>query len=654
MILFFYVLAAILSAIALLRLVLEVRRINAYYVLLFAMILLTNLGYLAIATSNTVEEAILANKMCYFGAILLPMTMLFTVADMCKVKLPKALYIGLAIFGFITICGVFSIGYTDLYYSDVWIEQYHSITVLKRTYGPMHNFYTIFLAAEYLLFAGIVVHTMRTEKQVPKETVIILLIEFSTAAGIYAIEHLLHFKVDLIPFAYVALGFLHLYIIRRYQIYDISYGLSDYGTDVQKNGYLSFDTALRLMNCNELPKEIFPELRLVQYGSNFYKMTSDFYKNVYQWIDGMTVNFEGKEHEKQFVKNDRVYKFNVVRITGFRDEVLGYKMEIVDDTENNAKILDLEADNKSLDEASRTDAMTGLLNKGAAEGDIDAAMSPDTHGTFLMLDLDSFKLVNDLHGHDAGDKVLIKFSELLREITRPGDIIGRIGGDEFVIYYRGWQTDDSLHRNTVWLNDELLKYAKELLGEEMGVPLGCSVGAAFVPQCGHDYDTIKKKADKALYNVKQNGKHGVFIVKDSGENETAGASEGEDAMQLSGIRTTLGERNEIPGPLEVSYDNIPTVYRYLSRYYDSAATVGGIILFRLEGNFSEEDSDAFWNMLKNSLRREDLISQQQKGIYITILADTDYDASEVVAGKIMHAWEIIGTGIKATAEVQNI
>ena len=157
-----------------------------------------------------------------------------------------------------------------------------------------------------------------------------------------------------------------------------------------------------------------------------------------------------------------------------------------------------------------------IVNKNATNSKLEMLCSRKP-GYLMMIDLDSFKLVNDLYGHDAGDKVLIHCAHLLREITRPDDIIGRIGGDEFIIYYRGWQTDDSLLRNTVQLNEKLLAYTKEFLGEDMSVPIGCSVGAVYVPQCGHEYDIIKKLADKALYHVKQNGKHGLFIAKNEEE-----------------------------------------------------------------------------------------------------------------------------------------
>ncbi|MBO6215819.1 MAG: diguanylate cyclase [Lachnospiraceae bacterium] len=654
MLLFLFALTVVLSAVELIWLLLNVKRADSYYVLFYATITVSCLGYLSVAVSQSVSEAILGTKIIYITGVLLPILMLYTIADLCKASLHKIVYILLGAFGLVTAGCSMTIGYLPVYYSEVAIERFKSITILVRSYGPLHIIYPIFLLVDFLAFMIVIIQAFRKSHKVSRAVVITLVAEFAIAATVYFLEHIFNSRVEFMPFVYILLGYMHLNIIMQQYIYDISRGLTDHTDAISKNGYLAFDKDLRLMNCNDLPIEIFPELNLIQFGSNFYKMTTEFYKTIYLWVNNLTLNFDQKPHTMQFVKDNRVFKCNIVQLKGFRNKELGFMMEIIDDTENNEKILSLEAENKSLDQSARTDAMTGLLNKAATEGDIGKAMGPDVHGTFLMLDLDSFKLVNDMHGHDAGDKVLIKFSELMREISRPDDILGRIGGDEFVIYYRGWQTEESLQRNTAQLNEKLLSYAKELLGEDMNVPLGCSVGAVFIPQCGFEYNEIKKKADKALYNVKQNGKHGVYIIKESDESEKSKEISA-DIRHLQGIRQSLSERNNLPGPLEVSFDDVKAVYRYLARYYESAASVGGMILFRLEGDFTEDDSDTFWEVLHKSLRREDLITKQQSGVFLTILADTQYEDAEVVVGKIFNAWdELDGELPEVTAEVQGI
>ncbi len=84
---------------------------------------------------------------------------------------------------------------------------------------------------------------------------------------------------------------------------------------------------------------------------------------------------------------------------------------------------------QGLREAAENDPMTGLYNKATSALKISEILK-DGNGILMMIDLDSFKLVNDIYGHGKGDLILIKFAELLRNVMRSTDIIGRVGGDE--------------------------------------------------------------------------------------------------------------------------------------------------------------------------------------------------------------------------------
>lgn len=89
--------------------------------------------------------------------------------------------------------------------------------------------------------------------------------------------------------------------------------------------------------------------------------------------------------------------------------------------------------NKELLKYAQTDALTGLYNKETTEQLTDELLSEDEnkYHAFLILDVDCFKQINDIYGHAVGDIVLQKFGKLLKGTFREGDILGRIGGDEF-------------------------------------------------------------------------------------------------------------------------------------------------------------------------------------------------------------------------------
>ena len=147
---------------------------------------------------------------------------------------------------------------------------------------------------------------------------------------------------------------------------------------------------------------------------------------------------------------------------------------------------------QGLKKAAVTDPMTGLLNKASSQDEIDIVLKSSS-GALMMIDLDSFKPVNDIYGHDMGDKVLIRFSEIIRSAIRSTDLAGRMGGDEFVVFCKNIEDEKVVAEKTRWINEQILISAKELMGSEMTIPLGASIGCAFAPDEGKDYLSLLKK-----------------------------------------------------------------------------------------------------------------------------------------------------------------
>ncbi len=216
----------------------------------------------------------------------------------------------------------------------------------------------------------------------------------------------------------------------------------------------------------------------------------------------------------------------------------------------------------SLRSEADTDKLTGFLNKAAATRTMASLCASDL-GCLMVVDLDSFKLVNDLFGHKMGDNILICFAAILRGAAPEGSVIGRIGGDEFTVFSGGIQTEAEVAAFTACINQELLAKARELMGEDMGIPLGASVGAVFVPQNGDDYDALFKLADQEMYTVKKNGKHGYSLFRAEIAPEEMTRASVHDIHKLSEI---LGERSVPNMALHLDKDAFSYVYRYIMRY----------------------------------------------------------------------------------------
>ena len=654
-----YLIAVFIALFELIFLLAGIRRRNTTSLLFYIVILISTLGYYALSISTDLAEAILANKITYFGGVFLPLLMLLTICDFCKETLPKPLIVFLVGFCLFTLGCVFSIGFNQLYYKDVWITRYRilghrTITVLEKTYGPLHGVHT-FLLVTMLFIAFLVTYkALTTQNRVSKQMTLIMSGELFFTAVIYLLQRATGAHIEYMPYAYVAVGAVHLSTSMQLQFYDTSVGFSGYRVEHKsKNAYISYNKALRLMDATENALEIYPELIDVRFGTYVYDTTTNYYNEIHQWLGKLT-ELSDMPHEKTVSRDDKFYRISMVELSAMNGYMQGYMVEIHDDTKNHAMIQLLEKDKIKLHEDATTDAMTGLLNKAASEQQVDELAASSAHATFLMLDLDSFKLVNDLHGHDAGDKVLIEFARLMRGITRATDIVGRIGGDEFIICFRGWQTVDSLERWTKSLNENLLTFARELLGQDMNIPLGVSVGAVFIPDSGTNYEDIRKKADKALYYVKQHGKHGLHVHREKEAVSEESAELG--SFTTDEILKSLSERNILPGALSLSDEGLSYVYRSFKRYYDASSTPCSVIVMRpSSGHLTETETDKFLDLLQKSLRQKDLVSKRGSDIFLAILPDTDEVGASTAASGILAKWTAMGgTDIPIKVEIRSL
>ena len=287
-----------------------------------------------------------------------------------------------------------------------------------------------------------------------------------------------------------------------------------------------------------------------------------------------------------------------------------------------------------------TDPMTGTLNKAGSHRALDVACR-EWVGTLLMIDLDSFKLVNDLYGHDMGDKILIRFAELMKEGTCEGDICGRLGGDEFVAFMRNTVDESDIEKFTKFMNREIVKSAKEYMGPDMNIPLGTSIGAVRVPVEGRDFEELFKLADKALYMVKQNGKHGYSIYQKKSSLKELEEQQ-KDRNSLDQIKKVIGERNEGKGAYEVNFDKFQTVYKFLGRNdkVKEEKTIFGRICFKIKGGktVTDEQRESFEDILIRSLKKNDIVTVYSGDFYILFTGE-DADSFKVLAEAVSEKWK---------------
>lgn len=169
--------------------------------------------------------------------------------------------------------------------------------------------------------------------------------------------------------------------------------------------------------------------------------------------------------------------------------------------------------NKKLFAKADIDLLTGLNNKIATENKIKEYIheNPNEMGMMFIVDLDDFKKINDTKGHAFGDEVLRSFGEKIGTVFRASDIIGRAGGDEFILFLKHLKNDE----NTLAEAKKLEMFFKEfVVGNYVKYSVSASIGAAVFPQNGADFESLYKAADKALYKAKKRGKNQLAFYDD--------------------------------------------------------------------------------------------------------------------------------------------
>ncbi|NMP37976.1 MAG: diguanylate cyclase [Clostridiales bacterium] len=160
---------------------------------------------------------------------------------------------------------------------------------------------------------------------------------------------------------------------------------------------------------------------------------------------------------------------------------------------------------------SETDPLTGALNREAFVSRMTQIIStsrPDENHALYMLDIDNFKHVNDSLGHAAGDEVLQNLTIRLRAILRRSDLIGRFGGDEFCVFLKSIPGEAIAKTKA----HQIISLDIRPAGSESPVTTSC--GVVMIPSGGTDFEILYKKADAALYKVKEHGKNNFCFSHD--------------------------------------------------------------------------------------------------------------------------------------------
>lgn len=160
-----------------------------------------------------------------------------------------------------------------------------------------------------------------------------------------------------------------------------------------------------------------------------------------------------------------------------------------------------------LSQVANYDALTGIPNRRLLTDRLDQAIARAQRSAKMLsvcyIDLDGFKQVNDQHGHEAGDQLLVEVTRRMQEALRAGDTLARLGGDEFVVLFSDLASKQECHQ----ILDRILEIvAMPVFIDSLEVAVSASIGVTFYTSANENGDTLLRQADQAMYVAKQTGK----------------------------------------------------------------------------------------------------------------------------------------------------
>ena len=195
------------------------RKKDPWYLLLFVSVLVVNIGYCALAVSQNIEEALLANRLTYLGSVFLPLSMWMIILGVTRIPYRKwlpGLLLGL---GVVVFCIAASPGYLDIYYKEVTFQKIDGVTVLSKVYGPLHKVYYVYLLGYFAAMVIAIVYATVRELIESTAYAAILAVAVFVNIGVWLIGQLVKMDFEILSVSYVITEsfLLGLYLLQKEQ-----------------------------------------------------------------------------------------------------------------------------------------------------------------------------------------------------------------------------------------------------------------------------------------------------------------------------------------------------------------------------------------------------------------------------------------------------
>lgn len=433
------------------------------------------------------------------GIFLIPVACVYFAVDYARYDWIKKYLPLLLIIPIVAIVLIFTDSWTHIMRNGYIVS--YSPLFGKALSVQQTNIGMAFVAYNYMLaFVSLVilyVFSRQISKSMRRQAILILLATASIFLfGLFKTAFLEGTRVNIpIVTLYLPGSLILYYNLYKNNFFRISPIARDKVFDVVEMGIIVTNNLGMIVDTNPFAGRILSSIFGI-YDKLDGKNMAEIFGGYAQWME-LTRNNKAGETEVK-ISNDDLYYINI-RVYPLHSQqgTLVGAVKIMRD------ITDLRMQEAVLKAKAETDSMTGLLNRDSFMEvfaiKLKESLITQTCVSVLMMDLDKFKGINDTYGHNIGDRVIVAFSDVLKDVLRKEDAIARIGGDEFAAILPGLNKKEAME-----VSNRILKTANEKtvqLAAETGIRIATSIGI-----CDNEFakseDDMLKFADKAMYMAK--------------------------------------------------------------------------------------------------------------------------------------------------------
>ncbi len=422
---------------------------NTNLAMIFSIVTVANGGYLAMAKAETVEVAILAQKIIYIAVIYAPLFIFFNIASLCKVHLKKFVRVFLALLCSVVYGSVLTVGYLPVYYKSVLLHKDGSISYITKVYGPAHNWYLVVMYGLVGASLVVLILSFRNQKKVSYKNSIMLLTALLVIILSYFVKNIKGTHVQVMPLLYCILLGLFFILHRKEDIYNVSYAIVD-AIAQGKNGYIILNTKLDFVGCNEMAKIYYPSIGDMKIERTVKNDSMLFYQ--------IEKKAERLKEVSYITWNKKLKEYNVkceLRHTFHNGKIKGYLLELVDDTKQQQYIKQINTYNSELEDAmdKRTQDIVEIQNK-IILGIANVVESRDNStGGHIKRTSEVVRIFIDKLKHSNMEKKFTEdfFNDVIK--AAPMHDLGKIAIEDSILRKPGKFTSDEY--------DEMKKHAEE-------------------------------------------------------------------------------------------------------------------------------------------------------------------------------------------------